>query len=47
MVDLQKSEAAWIYKYIDGSMEKLNNDILLTMSEMKNKTKNIINSAVT
>ena len=44
IANLQKSEAKQIYKYIDESMEKLSNDIFLTMSEMKNNTEaNIVN----
>ena len=48
MVDLQKSEASQIYKYIDESMDKLSNDIFLTISEMKNNTEtNILNIKMT
>ena len=48
IVDLQKSEAAQIYKFIDESMDKLSNDIFLTISEMKNNTEtNILNIKMT
>jgi hypothetical protein len=48
MVDLQKSEASQIYKYIDESMDKLSNDIFLTISEMKNNTEtNLLNIKMT
>ena len=40
IVDLQKSEAAQIYKFIDESMDKLSNDIFLQISEMKKQYRN-------